>query len=204
MKIPNLSQLSYSLFDGRPPLEPLKILREQTIEWASWRITFCILGASHAICWSRGEGGFTEILACLPHDYADILASKSLLSIPCVAEACSERGGPELQTDTHMPPEHCLSRYGLSHEFKLSLSKTNNNDLSALYGPDTISYDFPIENGSEGRPVTRIGWRSEDGSLAVETLHSYPEEGVRVRTMTTFYLVNRSMQREEAIAYGAG
>ena len=44
--------------------------------------------------------------------------------------------------------------------------------------------------GGERReaPVTRIGWRIEPASLVVETVHSYPEQEMGVRSRSRFEL----------------
>ena len=35
-------------------------------------------------------------------------------------------------------------------------------------------------------PVTRIGWGLDDGNLNIETVHTYPDEGRGVRSLTCF------------------
>src|SRR5690242_6846308 len=60
------ADLIYRLLDGPARLEPLRVLETRALAWRGWRVTFCALGASHAVCLEREGAQVTELLTCAP------------------------------------------------------------------------------------------------------------------------------------------
>lgn len=159
------SHLRYRLLEGSVSLEPLRILAAHALEWRQWRVTFTILGASHAIRLEKGGLLLTELLACAePTGSGRVLAQ--------VAE---------------FPGTACYAAEGLLCRATLT--------PFPLEGDDRLQGDFAMERQlavayptlPQGEtPLTRLGWQATDRRLRVETVHTYPEERRGIRSLTVF------------------
>jgi hypothetical protein len=160
------STLCYRLLDGLPCLEPFRILAAQTVAWRSWRTTFYVLGASHAVCLHREDAQITELLTCLPPDR----------TIPALAELAADA-----------VRETCIDLRGLTCRVRLTpFALTEGDALRESFAEaNQLAISYPASHG-EPTPITRLGWRITGGQLSVETVHTYPEEGRGVRSRTLF------------------
>ncbi len=159
------SALRYRLIEGPVDLSPLRILKLNSIRWHGWDVTFHILGASHAVIIEDGEVSLTELLTCGP------LANTGRI----VAE---DDGSVETQV--------CGSVQGLFVKAYLRPRRLAevNSPLRDIETPDLLEAAYPGSGGTEV-PITRIRWRDLGQTLLVETLHTYPEEGLAIQSRTT-------------------
>jgi hypothetical protein len=163
-----VTSLRYRLITGPTLLEPLRVLAERVIDVHSWRVSIFALGASHAIRMERGDALVTELLTCAPPAGGDAL----LLDEPGYVENLfeTEVGGFKCGV--------CLTPFSLEE----------GDDLEGGFGPaERLEVAYAAPPGSP-TPVTRVGWRLRPGGFAVETVHTYPEEGRGVRSRSRFTL----------------
>jgi hypothetical protein len=163
-----LTALRYRLVAGDVELTPLRVLASRTLAWNDWRVTLHILGASHAVCLQRGDICLTELLTCLP----PLATQNALLT---------------LDADTHR--EDCLDASGLSCRLRLQPFSLDDGD-SLRHTPSETSlvqtFPTPYSLLPTPCPITRLGWRFIGDSLLIETIHTYPEEGRGLRSLTRF------------------
>jgi uncharacterized protein DUF2617 len=166
--IHSTSTLRYRLLDGPARLEPLRVLQARSAMWRGWSVTFCVLGASHAVCLLKGGRQLFELLAC-------------------AAPSGAARALAELAADR--PGEVCVEAHGLICHARLTLFPLRKGD--ALRGDfaaaDQLAVAYPTSGEGE-TPWTRVGWRAEGARLAIETVHTYPEEERGVRSESRFEL----------------
>ena len=62
----SVDNLCYQLIEGEVSLKPLRILEQQEIAWQGRRVTFSVLGASHAVQIRLNDRCLTELLTCAP------------------------------------------------------------------------------------------------------------------------------------------
>ncbi|MCS6777587.1 MAG: DUF2617 family protein [Chthonomonadaceae bacterium] len=160
------SALRYVLTDAPVSLEPLTVMDTRSFCWRGWWVDCHVLAASHAVCLTGPAGGLTELLACMDPAW-----------IP--------PGGFTRSADTGW--EVCLEQRGLCCRARLVRCVLQGNmDLCGHYQPESrMRVTYPARAGLPV-PVTCLGWCSNGEWLQVETLHTYPEEGVAVRTWTVF------------------
>lgn len=203
-----LSALRYRFLVGDVELTPLRVLASRTLPWNDWQITLHILGASHAVRLQRGDVILTELLTCLPPaETPDALLTlttntrreKSLkthnLSCCVRLQRFSLEEGDALH---HTPPENLLA---LTYPLLSSLARGTKEEeayspLLTKEGSGAVLSPLPQRSGEPGEgagvrslPVTRIGWRFANNQLLIETVHTYPEEGLGLRSLTRFTLV---------------
>ena len=159
-----MSALRYSLLTEPVDLAPLHVLASRCVLWQTWRVKFCVLGASHAVCLERGADHLTELLAC----------------------AVGNEGGiPVMQEETGKTTNLCLSAAGLFCKVMLiPFALTEDAELSSESAPENrLEFAYPPQ-AEAPTPYTRIGWNVTADALYVETVHTYPEEGRGVRSRT--------------------
>jgi len=175
-----VADLRYRLIRGPVALEPLRILEQREITVWEWRIRLHILGASHAIQLMRGNQVVTELLACLPADARIPTRSAASATSLLLAPPLHGRISQPLPDDT-ICGSVTLDRFAI---------QTVGDELIGNFDADCrLSVDFPTLSTRQAVPPrTRIGWRIEGLTLEVETVHTYPEENVGLRSRTTFLL----------------
>lgn len=165
-RLHSVATLRYFLLEGRVRLEPLRVFESRRVAWGRRAVTFCALGTSHAVLVEREGAALTELLTCASGDLrARVIrqrAASADWSMSCAA------GG--LRYDCR------LSRFDLHGGDRLR---------GVFRDADRLVLGYGSEGGFE-EPVTHIGWRTDDRSLAVETLHTYPHEGRGVRSESVF------------------
>ena len=160
------STLRYRLITGKLQLEPLRILTSRAAEWREWRVTFCILGASHAVRLERGDTSLTELLACaMPEGVANILID---ITGSEPQKACRIAEGILCQVELF--------------PFPLSEGDCLEGDFAA---PDRLELAYPALNNVP-TPYTRLGWCITERELTIETVHTYPEENLGIRSRSRF------------------
>jgi hypothetical protein len=204
-----LTALRYRFLVGDVELTPLRVLASHTLPWNEWQITLYILGASHAVRLERDDVSLTELLTCLP----PIETQNALLTLDADTHrennletnnlCCRVRLQPfpleEGDTLCHTPPENSLALtyppivskiqpfarcYAVGVSREKSAGVENKADVTPL--PMSLS-ECPGEGpGVRSLPITRIGWRFAEDSLLIETIHTYPEEGRGLRSLTRF------------------
>lgn len=158
--------LQYRILEGSVSLEPLRILKERTVDWNEWTLGFYVLGASHAVRLERRETCLTELLACV----------HPLHTPRTLAHA------------DRYPSELCISAHGLLIRARLNIFALTEGDAlrGAFADDDHLDAAYPDLPAYAGTPFTRIGWKRTETQLAVETVHTYPEERQGVRSVTLF------------------
>jgi hypothetical protein len=160
------AQLHYRLLAGETDLRPLRILASRELAWGAWTARICVLGASHAVELRRGGECLAELLTCAP---------PSATTASTLADLAADA-----------PGSACGSAHGLI--CRVAIEPFSLLDGDALRTPFDeacrMSVTFPAEHATA--PVTRIGWRVGSEALMIETVHSYPEEGRGVRSLSLF------------------
>ena len=162
----SMATLRYSLLTEEVELAPLRVLASRCVRWKTWSVTFCVLGASHAVCLERGESRLTELLACV----LDTRASVPVVREDGETETTFCLRAEELMCETTLTP------FALSGDAELSAAISLENRMEVAYPSQLHS----------ATPYTRIGWQATAETLHVETVHTYPEEGRGVRSRTVF------------------
>jgi hypothetical protein len=163
------SSLVYRIYAVRPPLKPLRVIDERAIAWVDCRVTFYVLGASHAVCIDGPGTHVTELLACLPPpDSVPLLAEAPIAGLFAERQICAAVPGLVCRTTLNILPSDTggLLDGDYSREERLEAA-------------------FPSPAGEE-TPWTRIGWRASENVLRVETVHTYPEDRRAVRSNSLF------------------
>ncbi len=164
--IHSAATLRYFLLEGRARLEPLRVFDSRRVPWGDRVVTFCVLGTSHAVLVELGDTAFTELLTCAAGDLeAQVLEQRAARSAWSIVRAIDDlRYGCR------------LSPFALGGSDRLEGAFSSTTQLTFRYG---------VDHGAE-EPMTHIGWRADEATLSVETLHTYPREGRGVRTASTF------------------
>jgi hypothetical protein len=159
-KIQSLENLTLHLLQGTASLEPLRVLDMRSMVWCGWGVTLMVLGTSHALHFQKGTQHWMEILTCVAPKRSENL----------ILEAQGGETGSYEQ-------ELCGLRWNITlTPFELRGSDT----LEGVF-EETLTATYPSTTTQS--PLTQIGWQ-RDQTLIVETLHTYPEEGRGVRTVT--------------------
>ena len=161
--------LRYFLLEGRPRLEPLRVFESRRVEWQRRVVTLCALGTSHAVLVELGNTALTELLTCAAGDLEARVLEQRAASSACVISRTID----VLRYDCRLSP------FALDGGDRLR---------GAFSSADQITFTYGVDHGAE-EPMTRIGWRADDATLVVETLHTYPHEGRGVRSESTFRIL---------------
>lgn len=164
----SISLLRYRLVTALPGLEPLQILIRREFDWRGGRAAACVLGASHAVSWQSHDDCFTEMLTC--HPESDSTAS--------VIAECSADAPSEIQANS----KTLRCRIQIT-QFELT---SRRSALNGFYDADhLLCHLFPSSTPGES-PLTCLGWQAAPERLTIETLHTYPETGQGVRSLSVF------------------
>ena len=132
-------------------------------------VTFFVLGTSHAVLLESGDTALTELLTCAAGDLeARVLEERTASSGSVVARTIDN-----LQYDCRLSP------FALDEDDRLH---------GVFSSADQLSFKYAVDHGAE-EPMTHIGWRVDEATLVVETLHTYPVEGRGVRSESTFRIL---------------
>lgn len=172
-----IDTLRYRVYDRPVDLAPLVVRQVRRFAWGQAQVSAYVLGASHALTLDLRKGRtVTELLTCLPPRETSNAASvgASEWRVP------TSVGEPWGTTFAH--GEICgvvtLSRFALAD---------TSDELCSVFGrDDTLQEPFPTRTGETA--WTRVGWRLDGPRLFVETIHTYPEEGEGIRSVTRFSL----------------
>ena len=147
-------------------LEPLRILASRQTDWHEGRITFCVLGASHAIRFQHREQTLTELLACATLDRESDI---------------------RIDIAGNEPQRACRVVAGMICRVELKpFLLSEGEDLHETFADsDRLEVAYPALSHAP-TPYTRIGWRITDDALWVETVHTYPEEKLGIRSLSHF------------------
>lgn len=181
----SLPSLRYRFLEGESDLSPLRILESRTVAWAGREVTFCILAASHAVRIEADDTCVTEVLACGPVHGASRIRADAPGDTPTTL--CATAAGLIWQARLTVEPLAVGPGRGALGRNDSGAAEGSTPTLQHANTPadGRISAAYPW--GEVGpAPVTTIGWTVEGRILRVETLHTYPESGVAVRTETTF------------------
>lgn len=160
------SDLRFALLKSVSALGTARILASREARWNRDVVCFHVLAVSHAVVVHR-EQPLTELLTC--GDY-------------------SSGGQPLAHVQIAAPCEFSTRVGRLGYRCRLEpFSLAGGDDLVGRFSPEQrMDVFFP---GDDVRaPVTRIGWQIEPACLTVETVHSYPEQEVGVRSRSRFEL----------------
>ena len=165
----SVATLRYFLLAGRARLEPLRVLDSRRVAWGRATVTFCALGTSHAVLVERADAALTELLTCASGDLQARVVRQRAASADW-SMSCTIDG---LRCDCR------LSRFDLDGRERLR---------GGFREADRLVFGYGAEGGID-EPMTHIGWRTEDRTLAVETLHTYPHEARGVRSESVFRIL---------------
>ena len=163
-----IANLCYQLVQGRVCLEPLRILARREIVWKDWRVTFHVLGASHAVTLEKGDICITELFTCAPVTTA----------VPVLA-----------QSEGKLPMRLCPDVRGFDCRVKLERFALVVEDALRLDAPqaNTLTVEFPHTSGDIA-PITRLNWKITGSVLRINTIHTYPEEHAGARSETVLQI----------------
>lgn len=151
-------------------LGPLRIFDSRRTQWRGRRVSFYVLGASHAACIEAdGRAAIFELLSCVPVRGANEVLAASQLTAPRAVSAVLD----DLTYRCELRP------------FALD---TWTDPLAQAYPPVSqmrVAYEPPT--GGVPTPLTCVAWRT-GRELAIETIHTYPEEnlGIHSHSRVTF------------------
>jgi hypothetical protein len=165
----SLSALRYRLIAGVVDLAPLRILAARSVSWKSWRVSFHILGASHAVVLDRDGKAITELLTCSAPPEVENIVGEGLAERVSSGSICV--GDLSLRTN--------LERFPLGNNWTLP---------RRFHTKDSMHMDFSTI--SEGCALTAICWENFEEKLIVETVHTYPEEGMGIRSHSEFEVID--------------
>jgi hypothetical protein len=161
-----VSDLRFARLENASTLGQVRVLASREARWNADPVCFHVLAVSHEVV-IRREHPLTELLTC--GDYSP--------------------GGQRLSHVQITAPYELSTRVGcLAYRCRLEpFSLARGDDLIGRFSPEErMDVFFPGDDVKA--PVTRIGWRIEPTCLTVETVHSYPEEKVGVRSQSRFEL----------------
>ncbi len=159
-KIQSIENLTLHLINGTTALEPLRILDTQCVVWCGWRVTLMVLGTSHALHFQKGTQHWMEILTCIAPKRSENLLLEA-------------QGGATGRYEQEL----C----GLLWNITITpFALTGSDTLEGVF-EEPLTAKYPSTTSQS--PLTQIGWQVEQ-ALTIETLHTYPEEGKGVRTVT--------------------
>ncbi len=164
--IQSVATLRYFLLDGHARLEPLRVFGSRRVRWGDRVVTLYVLGTSHAVLVEQGDLALTELLTCATGDLdARVLEHRNASSEWSVVRTI----------DT------------LQYDCRLSLFPLERTDRlrGAFSRADQLAFHYGSKYGTEA-PLTRIGWRVDNATLLVETVHTYPQDGCGVRSESRF------------------
>lgn len=156
--------LRYALLTGPVELAPLRVLATRCLEWRGWKVTFCVLGASHAVCLEQGKRRLTELLACA---------------------SGPEAGVPVVGSDGRQTTSLSMCSEGVVCDVVLTpfLLTADAGELQESDPAQRLEIAYPPAHDM-ATPYTRLGWRVANETLIIETVHTYPEEGRGIRSRT--------------------
>jgi hypothetical protein len=161
-----LSDLRFALLESMSSLGAARILASREVQWSGDFVCFHVLAVSHAVIVRRAPP-LTELLTC-----GDFSPSERPLAHVQVGAPC------EFSTQVgHLDYRCRLEPFSLA---------AGDDLLGRFPTEQRLDVFFPSEDPSA--PVTRIGWQIERACLSVETVHSYPEQGIGVRSRSRFEL----------------
>lgn len=158
-----VEDLRYFLIAGETSwLESLRILDSRQRIWAERELTFHALGASHALSIRHRDLLVTELLSC----------RDGFKKGQCLAEMAAAE-----------PFELSSVIRDMRYSLRLTHHSLQGNDalLGRYPDEDQMMVAYPRQKDFAS-PVTRIGWQMESRVLRTETLHTYPEQCVGIRT----------------------
>jgi Protein of unknown function DUF2617 len=160
------SDLRFALLESMGSLGAARILASREVDWNGDLVCFHVLAVSHAVI-IRREPPLAELLTC--GDF-------------------SPSGRPIAHVQVAAPCEFATRLGRFDYRCRLDpFSLVAGDDLLGCFSPERrLDVFFPSEGLSA--PVTRIGWQIERACLNVETVHSYPEQEVGVRSRSRFEL----------------
>ena len=165
----SVATLRYFLLEGRARLEPLRVFESRQVTWGRRAVTFCALGTSHAVLVEREGAALTELLTCASGDLE--------------ARVVRQRAA---STDWSM----ACTIDGLRYDCRLSRVDLDGRDRlrGGFRSADRLVFGYGTEGDAE-EAMTHIGWRTDDRTLSVETLHTYPHEGRGIRSESVFRIL---------------
>ena len=164
--IHSAATLRYFLLEGHARLDPVRVFDSRRVEWRGRVVTLCALGTSHAVLVELGDTALTELLTCAGGDLRARVLEERAASSDCVISRTIDT----LRYDCRLSPFELDGRDRLRGAFSSA---------------DQLTFTYGVDHGAE-EPMTHIGWRTDDATLSVETLHTYPREGRGVRSESAF------------------
>lgn len=158
--VQSLDGLTLRCVSGEISWEPLRVLESRQCFWKGWAVTIAVLGASHALCFARNGVFFTELLTC-----GTLFESGTIL----------------FETKGAGQGVHTLECNGLRWKTTVIPFLLVEGDRLQGGFEESLTAEYPLVGSAT--PVTRIGWNIGERFYA-QTIHTYPEEGMGVRTVT--------------------
>jgi len=179
MTVPGSSSLRYRLLRGPVALEAMRVLACRRFAWAGGDACAYVLGASHAVVLRHAGREWVEMLTCVPPPRDGSACS------PLLTAAVPDTGASDVVID--LPTEGEFPFRGMVRLQRFTLLPHGRDALHMPLDPaNCLTHEFPARDACV--PRTRLGWNVSGSRLAIETVHTYPEEGCGIRSETLIHL----------------
>lgn len=167
-KVLSSADLVYRVFHHPVSLAPMTVLSERTAEWGVWTVSFYVLGASHAMRLTNGYRQITEVLSCF-----------------CSVDSEAEFVEPDVVGRDHYVT---IPLGDMNINFQLVTRPIGDAEpfvgTAAAPGDNWLAHAYQSPDLAE--PAwTRLTWNLSSAYCRLHTLHTYPQEGLQVQSVTT-------------------
>lgn len=162
----NSDQLHLYVVAGDSNIEQFEVIEQKTITTPLGDVFFGILSESHFVAIQTDDYKITEICACTTGSFETTpVISGNLQALPQTVA----------HTNTNWAYTFEQTRHSILTD-QVQISKHEN----------TLSHTFPSGESSGPAPVTIVGFTVSDSKIEIESIHSYPDEQLFVRTKSCF------------------
>ncbi len=155
-------QLHLFVIAGEPNIEQFEVIAQKTIMTPLGEVFFGILSESHFVTVQVPDLKVTEICACTSGEFE----TKPIVS-------------GELTT---LPKKVTYVDTKWSYTFEHAKHSILTDEVKISQHDNVLTHTFPAGESSGPAPVTIIGFTVTDSKIEIESIHSYPEENIFVRT----------------------
>lgn len=159
-------QLHLYVLAGEPNIGQFEVIKQSTITTALGEIYFGILSESHFVSLKGQLLEITEICACTDGTFNSAPPiNNKLMELP--------------KTFTYSDKNWTYTFEQTKHSLKDTPAEINNHE-------HTLTHVFPTGDLGGPEPITVVGCTIMPTELLIESIHSYPNENIFVRTKSKF------------------
>lgn len=178
---PKIADLVFQFYGRSLHPELFEVRRERTLERAAYTATLKITSTGHAICWQQPDGLLlTEVATSALHD------------LPLKRRLMSQRVRGE-----HEDRIECAG--GLVYETELAIEsadqstiRTYQQELQLAGEKNGLLYQFESGGRVGLGALSYIHFESRTRSLQIQALHTFPEDGVILKSQSRFTLAAKA------------